>query len=134
MPDLVQVLKYISKSYTVLVVTNAVPPSSVAGSGILCSLVVLYLGSHCLSSTGPPSLFNSVLAPRCRWTQGVGACVWLSPSDSSRWASVCTSAFWTGSGPGSASSGSTTGTQFMVMMTSDHVRRRKKYQWLWNPK
>lgn len=39
-----------AESYTVLVVTRAVPPSSVAGSGILCSLTIEHEGSPLLFS------------------------------------------------------------------------------------
>lgn len=70
--------------YMVLVVTKAVPPSSVAGSGILCSAIVLHAGKPPPTSV-PPRIMRSLQAvkpfshsepvwlPECTWKQGDGA-------------------------------------------------------------
>lgn len=70
--------------YMVLVVTKAVPPSSVAGSGILCSAIVLH-ADESLPTSAPPRIMRSLQAvkpfshsepvwlPECPWEQGDGA-------------------------------------------------------------
>lgn len=100
--------------YMVLVVTNAVPPSSVAGSGILCSCTVLHKGSPL-----PPSVqacfavsmlvlmschCKLVWAPGCRWGHGEGASAalcnmsaWLIPFEGRERIKGGGSAFWRGS-------------------------------------
>ena len=111
-----------TRPYIVLVVTNAVPPSSVAGSGILCSLTVLHVGSP-LPPSVPAyfvgSLFEARLpshcepawAPRWGWEQGEGAaaplcsmCAWPFPCKGWEWIMAGGSVFWGGSCCCSASS------------------------------
>lgn len=101
-----------AQPYTVLVVTNAVPPSSVAGSGILCSVTEMHAGcptptSVPVSSEGPlqtvklSSLWEPVGAPGWRWWQdgGTSAALWYSSawpflSEHGRWTLAV---FWRGS-------------------------------------
>lgn len=112
-----------TSSYMVLVVTKAVPPSSVAGSGILCSLTVVHEGGPLLFSV--PACFVAALqglissihckvlcASRCRWkgqSEGSSAplcsmSAWLFLPDGSGWITDGTSVFWSGSCSGFESS------------------------------
>lgn len=117
-----KVIRTHTQAYTVLVVTNAVPPSSVAGSGNLCSLIVLHVGSPLppsvpayfagsLQAVKSSSQFEPVWAPRCRWGQGGGAhaalcniSAWPFLSGGGGWILAGGSVFWRGSCCGSASS------------------------------
>lgn len=112
-----------AQSYMVLVVTKAVPPSSVAGSGILSSLTVVHRGGPLLLSV--PACFvaalyglmssihcNVLCASRWRWkgqSEGSSAplcstSVGLFLPDGSERITDCTSVFWRGSCPGFESS------------------------------
>lgn len=83
-----------AESYKVLVVTKAVPPSSVAGSGILCSLTVEHEGSPLLFSDSAcfvDALLGLMSSTHCkvlcvstrRWKgQSEG---WLFPPDGNEW-------------------------------------------------